>query len=154
MTQMKKKINVTRIYEPIFQAEVAFVHGTSAAELKALFKNKNIADDEFYDNMDGSISLIDTQEKDGGKTREYLLWIRQKRDFYALMHETLHLVRHILADRGIPFDSNNDEVIAYYHTFWFRKLWRTMNKKGGGKHGVRKRRTSNSNGKDGAGASS
>ena len=148
---MKKKVNVAKIYEPIFQAEVRFVWGASAAELKALFKKtKTIVNDQFYDTMDGSVSLIDTEEKDGGKTRDYLVWIRGKKDFYSLMHETLHLVQHILTDRNIPFNAENDETIAYYHTFWFRKLWRVINKKGGGKHGTRtrngRRRSKHSNG--------
>jgi hypothetical protein len=59
----------------------------------------------------------------------YIVTIENKKDFYGLLHETLHLVKNIFADRRIAFTAENDEVIAYYQTYWFKILWRAINKR-------------------------
>ena len=55
----------------------------------------------------------------------FVLWLMDSNDFYILMHETLHLVVAIFEAKGINVNlSNEEEVIAYYQSYWFRKLWR------------------------------
>jgi hypothetical protein len=61
-------------------------------------------------------------------TVRYVVSMENRDDFYSLLHECVHLVKHIFADRQIPFDARNDEAIAYYQTWWFKKLWRASHK--------------------------
>lgn len=57
-----------------------------------------------------------------------VIWIKNKTDYHSMVHETLHLVRRIFEIKGIPFDSDNDEIIAYYQNYWVRKFWNKMGK--------------------------
>lgn len=66
-------------------------------------------------------------EKDG--IVYYTLQLEDSKDFYTLMHECLHLTNRVFTDRGIPFNAENDEVIAYYQSYWFKRIWRRINKK-------------------------
>jgi predicted CoA-binding protein len=38
----------------------------------------------------------------------------------------IHLVVDIFRDSGMPFNTQNEEVIAYFQTHWFRQLWHQM----------------------------
>jgi len=60
----------------------------------------------------------------------YIVTMSDRNDFYVLLHECIHLVKHIFADRHIPFSADNDEVLAYYMEWWFKTLWRVCHKKG------------------------
>jgi len=54
-----------------------------------------------------------------------VVWLAKPKDFYVLMHETLHLVRMVFTDNGVITDlAAGDEHIAYYHAYWFKRLWR------------------------------
>lgn len=80
---------------------------------------------------DGILSgTVDKEDyKSRGKTfRKYIVWIGSREDFYCLMHECFHLVKKIFEDRDIPFTAENDEVIAYYYSYLFKKLWRTCHR--------------------------
>lgn len=78
--------------------------------------------------LSGALLVRDRKTKKG-LIREYGLHLDSKKDFYGLMHECLHLATNVMVDRGIPFDKDNDEVIAYYQLYWFKRLWRAINKK-------------------------
>lgn len=58
---------------------------------------------------------------------EYLIHLDDRNAFYDLIHETVHLVKRIFIDRNIPFNETNDETIAYYQTYWFKRIWRLIN---------------------------
>ncbi|GAI51578.1 unnamed protein product [marine sediment metagenome] len=45
-----------------------------------------------------------------------------------MVHETLHLVVRIFEQGGIPFNSENEEIIAYYQNYWIGKFWDKMSK--------------------------
>ena len=56
-------------------------------------------------------------------------WYKEdKIDYDSMIHETVHLVRRIFDKKGIPFNSNNDEMIAYYQNYWIKKFWDKMSK--------------------------
>lgn len=57
----------------------------------------------------------------------YTMSLEDNKDFYTLMHECLHLVCRIFTDRGIPFVSENQEAMAYYQCYWFKRIWRKIN---------------------------
>jgi hypothetical protein len=73
----------------------------------------------------------ETQEKitKKGKEVRYLITLQSNKDYYCLAHECLHLVKRIFTDRGIPFNEQNDEMIAYYQSYWIKRIWRSMPKK-------------------------
>ena len=54
----------------------------------------------------------------------YHIHIDNPQNFYLLMHECVHIVNRIFEDRDIYYDKAEDELFAYYLTFWFKKLWR------------------------------
>ena len=76
----------------------------------------------------GETMNVDRINKDGSVYKEYRVCLEDKKDFYTLLHETVHLVEKIFTDRGIPFTSENSEIIAYYQTYWFKQIWRKINK--------------------------
>lgn len=71
-------------------------------------------------------AAVDQYEKDGFVY--YTVQLESKKDFYSLMHECVHLVTRIFEDRGIPFRGENTEMIAYYQGYWFKRIWRRLNK--------------------------
>jgi hypothetical protein len=55
----------------------------------------------------------------------FVVWLQDPKDFYALMHECVHLVNYIFSSKGMNTNlQNEDETFAYYMAGWFRKLWR------------------------------
>ena len=56
-------------------------------------------------------------------TEKQIIWIGDLSNFYTLSHELIHFVKDVFVRDKIPFVVENDETIAYYHTFWFRKIW-------------------------------
>lgn len=117
-------------YDPVFRVNVLFMTDTTPSEIdKWLKRNRNASSTEGYDTTAGSVSFLDEETKKGGKTREYLVIVEDKKAFYTLLHETNHLTTHILHDRMIPIQQDNDEVRAYIQEYWFRTLWRFMNNK-------------------------
>lgn len=114
---------IKRFYDPVFSATVILATGK--------WENIKVRGFVFLQEdgktTSGGVSIID-KEKDGQVWKEYLVHVEDKGDFYTLSHEVVHLVRWIFTDRGILFDNTNDETIAYYHTYWLKKLWRAMSK--------------------------
>lgn len=123
-------MKVKTLYEPIFGVDVTFATECSSSELEKWLKKKrrtSFAEDSNYDSLAGSVTFLDEVDKKGRKTREYLVVVEGKKDFYTLLHECHHLATHIMIDRMIPVNENNDEVAAYLQTYWFKQLWRFMN---------------------------
>lgn len=100
-----------KFYDPVFFADVI-------VEIK-----KDITSE-----LSGEVRVETRQGKKGQEVR-YVVRIESKEDFYTLQHECLHLVKQIFVDRGVPFNDSNDEAIAYYMEYWFKKIWRRINKK-------------------------
>lgn len=121
------KLKVYSFHEPVFLADVILLYGGELKELSEWYKNKHITSD-CDPKLQGYVELLDHTLKDGTIERSYIIRIEED-DFYTLSHECLHLTRHILTDRGIPFDGKNDETIAYYQGYWLKKLWRITGKK-------------------------
>ena len=118
-------MKVKKLYDPVFLADVTFLYGGSISDLTSWYNKKKITSD-CDPKLQGYVELLDYTKKDKTVERSYIIRIEEK-DFYTLSHECIHLVRHILDDRGIPFSPQNDEVIAYYHNYWLKRLWRLTN---------------------------
>jgi len=85
---------------------------------------------EYTPNGDSSAETTTIiSEKNGEKIEVgYHVWVKDKTDYHSMVHETLHLVKRILDKKGIPFDGDNEELIAYYQGYWVRKFWHKMSK--------------------------
>lgn len=101
-----------KLYDKVFLADVEIVVGRV---------NNNI--------HLGEVESVDVVTKDDKIFRKYRVFLENKKDFYTLIHETVHLVEKIFTDRGIAFTKENGELIAYYQTYWFKEIWRKINKK-------------------------
>lgn len=121
-------MKVKEFYEPVFEVSVLFMTDTSPEQIdKWLKKHRKVRETEGYDTTAGSVSFLDDVDKQGRKSREYLVIVEDKKGFYTLLHETHHLANHIMHDHMIPIRQENDEVAAYIQNYWFRTLWRFMN---------------------------
>lgn len=78
--------------------------------------------------LSGTTSTEEKVTKTGKEVR-YVILLEDNKDYYTLAHECLHLVKRVFEDRGIPFNSKNDEMIAYYQTYWIKRIWRSMPKR-------------------------
>ena len=87
---------------------------------------QNIVSDSVKDNCHDAetCTLVDDEDIVQG----ILVWVEDKEAFYSMVHETVHLVKSIFEITGIPFTSDNDEIIAYYQNYWIRKFWNKMSK--------------------------
>lgn len=56
-----------------------------------------------------------------------IVWVSDYSNFYTLSHELIHLVKCIFGRDSIPFNGENEEAIAYYHTYWFKRIWHDLN---------------------------
>lgn len=126
----KSIMKVKSFYEPVFEATVLFITDSTPAEIETyLKKKKNTTVIDGFDSTAGSVTFLDETDKQGRKTREYMVIVEDKKGFYTLLHETHHLATHIMHDRMIEIRQENDEVAAYIQNYWFRTLWRFMTDK-------------------------
>jgi hypothetical protein len=116
-------MKIKKIYEPILQSEVFLIFDCKYDDLEKWLDKRAIRK-ESYKLLVGAV----TDYEDEKNAIHYVIWIEDKKDFYTLFHENVHLVKRLFTDRKVPFNGNNDEMVAYYLTFWFKKLWRLMNK--------------------------
>lgn len=77
--------------------------------------------------LSGSVHVEERMGKKGKEVR-YVVTLEDKKDFYTLQHELVHVTKQIFVDRKIPFNAENDEMIAYYFEHWFKTIWRRINK--------------------------
>jgi len=121
-------MKVKSFYDRVFETTVLFMMKTTPKEIDAYLIRHGYAEGTSgYGETKGSVTFLDQTDSKGRITREYLLIVEDKKDFYCLLHETHHLATHIMHDRGIPIRQDNDEVAAYIQNYWFRTLWRFMN---------------------------
>lgn len=117
-------------YEPVFETTVLFITDSLPCEIDDyLKKHKYATQTAGYDTTSGSVTFLDETDGKGRRTREYMVVVEDRKSFYTLLHETHHLANHILNDRGIGINNENDEISSYVQTYWFKTLWRFMNNK-------------------------
>ena len=52
----------------------------------------------------------------------YLIVMENLEDINTLVHELIHVVFDLFADRDIPIELGNDEVFAYYYTYLYNSI--------------------------------
>lgn len=118
---MKQKI-YRRFRCPMFEIDINFIIG-DRKDVEKFADNTNITDF-----TGGGCWQIEKKEEKKLIARSYLIWITDVTEFYHMVHETLHLTKMIFDLHGVPFNSGNDEMIAYYQGYWVRKFWHIMSK--------------------------
>jgi hypothetical protein len=106
-----------KFYDELYKSVVYAVYGTADECEKWVKKkfNQELNIDRFW-----QASCVELLENEG-----YVVWLEDNKNFYALLHECVHLTGRILKNMDVNKDLiKNDEHIAYYLEFWFRKLWR------------------------------
>lgn len=107
---MKKKL----LRDDVYLVDVYAITGTREEAQK--FLDKNGVEQELH-----GVACCYALPNNNG----FVVWLLHPDDFYVLMHETLHLVVAIFETKGINVNlANEEEAMAYYQSFWFRKLWR------------------------------
>jgi len=101
---------------PIFRQEIMLILG----DVKQL---KNVPD---LVNYEGLIAFCHTVLDKEETVDYFLVWVAEPTDYNSMVHETVHLVKRIFQAVNVPFNSDNDEIIAYYQNYWVRKFWNKM----------------------------
>lgn len=122
-------MKVKKYWDELLHADILFIYACEHVDLDKYMRQKYKLPATGFEALNGGVTAFEKEMPKGGKWVRYLVWVRRKDDFYCLLHETLHLAKEVFGDRGIPFDNKNDEMIAYYQEYWFKKFWRLMNKK-------------------------
>lgn len=108
-----------------YSANIIFYCDCSPLQIKKHMAKKYCIDNVDCENADVGFTNNYLPEEDNASIR-YVVWIRHNDDIATLVHECIHLAFRILEDRGIKVNIENDEVLAYYHSYLFKTLWNEM----------------------------
>lgn len=116
------------INDPVLNCITYYYIATTLQEvidnLKSEFKNITSETIDFNDvrnDCDGCVFSVDIDISPTYQPKRFVVVLLSD-DVPTLAHELLHLVRMIFDDRGVPFNSDNDEMIAYYLEFYYRYI--------------------------------
>lgn len=123
---MRKIVEV--ISEPVYRFELVFLAGLSHAQANKELEIFNIKPiEEQYNDARGLMFGVDEKEQPKATIGKcYIVWLRNRYDFYTLVHEVAHLVIEVFADKNIEVNNETTEVFAWYQEFWIKKLWDLM----------------------------
>lgn len=112
-------MKIKRFFDKVFIVDVTALSGTKEEVNKWL--KKNGSDYQLIDAVEGFCRHEDK--------KAYWIWIKNPKDFYVLLHETLHLVGMATEANGVGAclmrnPTEVDETLAYYLSYWFKELWR------------------------------
>lgn len=120
-----KTLKLHRIVDERYNATILFAHDCTHKEFAALInkhlKKNTIRFDE-WEHMQGGSATIEVKD-----SIIYVIWLREKKAFYTLVHECFHLTWRVFHDRFINCDFDNQEAFAYCMDFYVRALWRIIN---------------------------
>lgn len=102
---------VKTIEIPIYHLDVVVCVTDNLDEPIRKFK----LDLEKGDYKDAAGFAHDTHE--AGKLRMYLAFDHKSLDYDTVLHELTHLTSYLLIHRGIKWDENNDEPMAYFNGY-------------------------------------
>ena len=107
-----------KYYCDMYNANIWFLYNCDHIECKKILEKKLKAtvDDWAHEDSEGFTEVY-------SDPNVFVVWIKEKKDIYTLLHECVHLAIEILNDRGIKFsEKENGEVLAYY----IEKLFKTL----------------------------
>lgn len=129
MKKNSKQKAITKIVtDQVYRRDLLFVIGPFSAVRKTL-KRFKITDPDLPEDVLGLVKIF--EEKDSYRIRGKVLfmWIKNHKDFYTLMHEVTHLCIKIFDLSNMSVEDTTSEAFAFYHEYWFKKLWIIMSKK-------------------------
>lgn len=110
--------------DDVYGGIVTALHGTPKEINHWLMEQEmdfEVADEYFgvtFSHDDGTVSI----------------WINDPQDFRTIVHESIHVAKHLFKNRGISLDlSGEDEHFAYYVDHWASTLWDFFSKFKGNK---------------------
>lgn len=107
MTNRKKTGNLPIVIDPYYWLVYVTV---GEGELDALAEEGVICRTDFdVSGCEGKAWLL---EAGGGDFS--LIYIKDKKDVYTIIHECVHVVHEMMKSRAIPLTHDNTEVIAYH----------------------------------------
>ena len=115
-----KKTDKTRfkLRCPLFNDDIYLLVG-SKEKANAFCKDLNLTDKH----LGKTAEIADTNSM---LPEGFLIWVKEPGMYHTMVHECIHLVNKIFQYHGIPFNSENDEIIAYYQNYWVKKFWHIM----------------------------
>lgn len=126
---MKAKI----IYEPVYKFDLVFITDSNLESANKYLKRKNLplVPESFVNNSGIAMPISEENFPKAVKGYCYCIWIKDKKDFYCLLHEVIHMVVDVFEAKGLQIDTHksSQEAFAYYVEYWFKILWRFMSKK-------------------------
>ena len=103
---------------PIFRLEVRLYVGEN--------ENPRLNDDLLSGGC--CSALTHTVVRKNNVLNYFVVWVQKADGYGDMVHETLHLTKRIFDLANVPFNSDNDEIIAYYQNYWVRIFWHKMSK--------------------------
>jgi hypothetical protein len=130
MKKGKNKTIVEKIFEEVYNFELIFIagYGFDEANKKIGEFGLEIMPDAIRSSSGASCRFTEEDYPKTVKGTIYVVWVKNRKDFYCLLHEVSHLLIKVFEDKGMEVNDHTTEAFAYYQEFWFRKLWRLMNK--------------------------
>jgi len=86
-------------------------------------KHKVIIDDLDFDGYDGTCAELHDPKTN---VTFWMVWVRNYKDWKSMVHESAHLVFRILDQRGVKYDSDNDETWCFLQEFFVKEFWHVM----------------------------
>lgn len=109
--------------EPVYKTKVIALIATRE-ELHKWLKKEKLSLRDFSN--DAAIHFT-IEEED--KRLTHHVWLEDRKDFYTLLHECIHLVSRRFQELGVDCDlTKGDEHFTYYVEYWFRNLWKFFGK--------------------------
>lgn len=127
---MRRQRKIVKIIpDEVYRHDLLFVSGCSLKEANRELKKYKInpfAPEEEPKGVMWAISGKDSPRVEGVAL---FMWIKDRRDFYTLLHEVSHLCIKVFDLSNMDVNLHTTEAFSFYHEFWFKKLWRLMSKR-------------------------
>lgn len=120
-----RTIKLHRIHDERYNATIFFAHNCTHEDVATLLnKHLKTTDIHFahWEHMGGGAATITHKDHPA-----YIVWVREKKAFYTIVHECFHLTWKVFHDRFINCDYDNQEAFAYCMDFYVRTMWRIVN---------------------------
>jgi len=109
------------INDPVYLEEILLIVNCSADKLNKYLHKKYGVNKNAVNNPDWSASYLRITNDEDKSLFIRVVWVRDFdwtiNDQASLNHELIHCATAILKDKGIDISNDNDEVLAYYHSY-------------------------------------
>ncbi len=126
---MKQKKVSTKIFDEVYRHDVLFIAGCELEEVNKELKKYKIKPWIPDVRPKGIMRVFSEDDSPGVTGNPMLIWVRDRKDFYTLLHVVTHLCIEVFDLSNMDVDKHTTEAFAFYHEFWFKTLWRVMSKK-------------------------